>query len=477
MTNTVTTIRRDNAGFTFEGTTSGCSRITVKIVFQDSSGNLVSRESAPVNPNVQTGGWTVTIPAGDFADFSATAEICGGTPKIFITCLDDGTEQELQGPPVECPDVPPPDDRGCPDITLSVDVSDDCESGTRSAAVSVTVVPFAQASVDFGDGSAQESVNLQQVNVQGTTIGTGAASHNYTAPNAGSTTFQATVTIAGRPECFAVIDVAIAACPQGPPPNCPRRVKLRIEDANGVDVTEQVEDGQCLPPGRYWVRATTEPLGVPATFIWNVDGANAQVGQRDVVAITGDRLTIELGTTFRSVSVIVAGCDMSDGIDLRPCLPPNDDDGNGNGDHDNGGTDNGDEGGGCLLLRVLALAFLVVGLVLTVAGIATGNEVLCFVGVGLMAVGIILLFIWLFSCASVSGCRVLQRIIQILEAILLLMALVALVGIFTAPACAGGVAVDGAFLGILLSLLHRVFDLRRCRWQRDWLDDLLGLGR
>jgi hypothetical protein len=60
------------------------------------------------------------------------------------------------------------------------------------------------------------------------------------------------------------------------------------------------------------------PAGATNTFIWSVDGQAAEVGERDVVSIDGDELTIQLNTEFRSVSVIAAGC-ASDGIDLRPC--------------------------------------------------------------------------------------------------------------------------------------------------------------
>jgi hypothetical protein len=91
-----------------------------------------------------------------------------------------------------------------------------------------------------------------------------------------------------------------------------------VFDANGTDVTARIEDGECLPPGRYVVRAGIVPAGATTAFAWSVDGFPAAVGQRDVVAINGPQLTINLATAFRSVSVIAAGC-ATDGIDLRPC--------------------------------------------------------------------------------------------------------------------------------------------------------------
>ena len=73
---------------------------------------------------------------------------------------------------------------------------------TRSVGLSLAANPFSAglaADVDFGDGTATESVNFSVV--PGTNIGIASAVHNYSAPATGTATFPVTVTIAGRPDC------------------------------------------------------------------------------------------------------------------------------------------------------------------------------------------------------------------------------------------------------------------------------------
>ena len=217
---------------------------------------------------------------------------------------------------------------GCPQVTISPDPGE-CVNGTRSVGFSLVANPFSsgmQADVDFGDGST-DTVDFVSVDLGGgLVIGSGPASHNYSVPGSGTTSFHVTVTIAGRPECVTEIDISVDRCPAAPPPppppppgRCPvEEVRLRVFDSTGTDVTRRIEQGQCLPPGRYVVRARIVPAGATTAFTWNVDGQAAVVGQRGVTAINGAQLTIELATAFRSVSVIAAGC-ASDGVDLRPC--------------------------------------------------------------------------------------------------------------------------------------------------------------
>jgi hypothetical protein len=213
-------------------------------------------------------------------------------------------------------------------VTVTADPAADCQGQTRSVSLSLVANPFTTAAeVDFGDGTASETVNFTSLDLGGgIIIGQAAANHTYSVPGTGTTTFQATVTIAGRPDCVTPIDVAVDTCPTTPPTTppgkCPvDRLTLEVLDPNGNPVTAQLEAGTCLPPGRYVIRANIIPPGSTTSFAWRVDGIVAAVGQRGVVAITGARLTIDLTTSFRSVSVIAAGC-ASDGVDLRPCKPP-----------------------------------------------------------------------------------------------------------------------------------------------------------
>ena len=153
-------------------------------------------------------------------------------------------------------------------------------------------------------------------------IGQAAAGHPYSVPGTGATAFQVTVTVVGRPECVTTVDVEIDNCPSAPsepPEECPvEQVTLRVADSNGIDVTPRIEAGECLSPGQYVVRADIVPAGATTAFAWRVDGFAATIGQTGVVAITGAQLTIDLTTSFQSVSVIAARC-ASDGVDLRPC--------------------------------------------------------------------------------------------------------------------------------------------------------------
>ncbi len=216
----------------------------------------------------------------------------------------------------------------CPAVTVTVDVGDQCVDGTRSVSLSLLADPFTSglaADVDFGDGSPNETVSFTSVTVAGTAIGMTSVVHTYSVPGTGATTFQVTVTIAGRVECVTRVDVPIDRCrvpDKQPPQGCPvDQLTLQLFDANGTDVTAQAEAGECLPPGRYVVRSNVVPAGVTDLFNWWVDGIAAAVGQLDVVAIADEQLTIDLATEFRSVSVVAASC-ASDGIDLRPCPKP-----------------------------------------------------------------------------------------------------------------------------------------------------------
>ena len=230
--------------------------------------------------------------------------------------------------------------------------------------------------------------------------------------------------------------------------------QLQILDSNRRDVTGE----DCLPPGDYTVQAIS-PTGAGNTFRWSVNNVV------DATA-TGATLQVNLGNDDEKNVTLEASreeCRATATVTLRTCPPAQ-----------NGG----DESCGCTVLRILALALIFIGFGLVVAGMATANPVLCGIGIGSMTAGLGLLLVWVFLCASAAGCLILQRMIQILEITLAVIGLVALLGFVIGQApCALGLALDGVFLGFILSLLHRVFNASDCEWQRDWLDDLLGLSR
>ena len=304
----------------------------------EAADGVASTDATIHDPGVEAHG---VVPAGNERVFTATFTLfdttifkgeCGDVPTATIgllaVCVDDAQCRHAlvwdQAIPCEG------GRRDCElNITLTSDVSDQCVTTSRGVALTIVVNPPAQglsAEVDFGDGST-EIVSIDSIDVGGgIVIAIATVNHDYSVPGNGTITFTITVSIVGRPECQETLDVTLDQCPDDgpppppPPPRCPvERVTLIVLDENGTNVTTLAE-GDCLPPGTYEVRAVIEPSGATDTFLWRVDGESAEVGERDVVSIDGDELTIQLNTSFRSVSVIAAGC-ASDGIDLRPCEP------------------------------------------------------------------------------------------------------------------------------------------------------------
>jgi hypothetical protein len=253
------------------------------------------------------------------ADTTLVRGRCGSRRKLGVLAVCDKDEKCRDSigweQPIDCV-------TDCPVVTITPSVSD-CAGQTRNVSLSLVANPLSgglAADVDFGDGSSTEPVSFAAV--PQTTVGSAATGHSYAAPATGTSTFQITVTIHGRPECVTTADVTVDACPAAPPPGrCPVDQVTLVVDSNGTDVTAQVANGQCLPPGRYRVRAHIVPPHATTAFTWNVDGSAAVVGHRGVVAIQGAQLTIDLTTQSRSISVIAAGC-ASNGVDLHPCKPP-----------------------------------------------------------------------------------------------------------------------------------------------------------
>jgi hypothetical protein len=316
------------------GTVEDCSGLQVAVFGSqppadaDISDGEVSKPATILAPGVSAHG---VSPTGNERVFTVTFTLddttsikgrCGSVKQLGLltVCDDDDKCRDaiVWDKPIDCVQAE------CPQITITPDVHDDCVNQTRSVGLSLAANPFSaglSADVDFGDGTS-ETVDFSVV--PGTNIGIAPAVHNYSAPATGTVTFHVTVTIAGRPDCVTTAEVDVGACPAAPPgpgqgQPCPvDQIRLRVTNSNNTDVTAQIEDGACLPPGRYRVRAQIVPAGATTAFAWRVDGIAAAVGQRGVVAIAGAQLTIDLTTAFRSVSVIAAGC-ASDGVDLRPC--------------------------------------------------------------------------------------------------------------------------------------------------------------
>lgn len=183
---------------------------------------------------------------------------------LLAVCDDDDKcrDAKFWDKPVDC------EAAGCPQVTITFDPAE-CVNQTRGISLSLVANPFStglQADVDFGDGTVG-TVDFVSMDLGGgIVIGSGTAAHNYSVPGSGQASFHVTVTIAGRPECVTTIDIPLDRCPASTPPpppgRCPvERITLRVFDASGADVTARLEDGACLPPGRYVVRAEIVPAG------------------------------------------------------------------------------------------------------------------------------------------------------------------------------------------------------------------------
>jgi hypothetical protein len=302
-------------------------------VVEDCSGVKVGLFDHPVSPGDSLDGAQGAVPAtilgpnvGAHGVFPADNEkVFTATITLNDTTIIKGDCKEPPGPGIigvlaAC-EINPDECRGdflwdqpidcegseCPELSVQVDVSDEC-----SASLSIVVVPFVPGlniSIDFGDGTSETVAIQEGLTVAGVILGQAAVVHVYQAAN--DTTFQAVVTISGRPECTAEIDIPVRAC-EGV--DCPvTQVRLELDPP-----VPGFQEGDCLAPGNYTIAAMVDPSGATASFSWSVDGFQAIVGQRDVTAISGNLLTLQLQDSPRSVSVIGAGC-RSDGIDLRPC--------------------------------------------------------------------------------------------------------------------------------------------------------------
>jgi PKD domain len=277
-----------------------------------------------VSPSGNERVFTVTYTLDDTTNIKGRCGslLSGQGMGLLAVCDDDEKcrDAKFWNKPVDCEGT----GAGCPDVTITFDPNETCVDQTRSVSFSLVANPFSpglQAEVDFGDGSAVETVDFIEVDIGGgNSIGTAPVVHNYSLPGSGQASFHVTVTIAGRAECVTEIDIPVDRCPTPPPPGrCPvEQIRLRVIDSSGTDVTQQVGAGRCLPPGRYVVQVDILPVGATTAFAWWVDGIPAGVGSGGVAAINGPRLTIDLTTASHSVSVVAAGC-APEGVDLRPC--------------------------------------------------------------------------------------------------------------------------------------------------------------
>jgi len=139
--------------------------------------------------------------------------------------------------------------------------------------------------------------------------------------------------------------------------------------------------------------------------------------------------------------------------------------------------EDGPEGCGCSLLRILGLVFLVVGLVLVIGGVCSVVPPIAIFGAVLALIGALLLIWWALCCASV-GCRALERLMGSINLLIVafgvIAAVLAIIAAIAAAAgnplglgCAGAAASSAGYLAILNIILWCIFRNRGCVWQAD----------
>jgi hypothetical protein len=355
----------------------------------------------------------------------------------------------------------------CPDITLEAQLDGGCDDeGNRIVHLELLFTPphpdFVR--VEFGDGrEVTLNANNQAV------VETDLVFH----PDDLDELTVTAVVLDGELEeiCRQELPLAGPLEPCGPP--CPQQIHLLV--GGDSDLTAAVEGGECLPPGRYVITADVEPAGQTVALTWSVDGAPASVGVAGVVAFDAASLTIELVDDNRSIAATVDGCTgVADGLDLRACRPDDEPV-----DEPVDEPPNQEEGLLCALLRIIGIILIALGYILTVIGLLFPPplSLLCYVGVGLLFVGVILLLIWAFVCATDAECRILQAVINVIRAMLLLILIFGVIGLTRDPLCAALLLGNGALLGIVLGQLFLVFIRKRCVWEPGIGDLIFAVRR
>ena len=127
---------------------------------------------------------------------------------------------------------------------------------------------------------------------------------------------------------------------------------------------------------------------------------------------------------------------------------------------------------GCAILRIVALALLIPGLVAIIGGACSANAVAIGAGVAAALVGAALLVVWALFCAPTAGCLAFQRLIGVVNLLITVVAVIAavlailgLVGIEIGWPCFLGALGDLSILSALQLILWQIFLSQGCQWQ------------
>lgn len=120
---------------------------------------------------------------------------------------------------------------------------------------------------------------------------------------------------------------------------------------------------------------------------------------------------------------------------------------------------------GCGAARIIGLALIFAGIALLIGGSCSGNVLIAGIGVAVFLFGAAIIVAWTFLCPSISRCFALNRIIQMLELLTIVLAIAAVVfAIFGIdPGCVIGVIVGTGLVGALVAILDPIAQAIGCR--------------
>ncbi|KIT18103.1 hypothetical protein [Jannaschia aquimarina] len=222
--------------------------------------------------------------------------------------------------------------------------------------------------------------------------------------------------------------------------SCPEGLDLVVQAAGGAAV--DLSTG-CLPPGTYTV-VVTNPVPPPWTYVWTING---------IIDTTtnGPAHTVDVpagATASVRVEASAPGCQtVSNAIGLEGC------------------TSGGGGGGfGCDGLLIAAITALIIGGILIVVGVCTGNGIVTGLGIASAVVGLVLLALWVIFCRTSTSCSVLASLRCLLNWLVILALFVSvLMAIFGSLPCAATAALTGVSWGSLSVLLTDVMVSAGCK--------------
>lgn len=339
----------------------------------------------------------------------------------------------------------------CPDVDWSADISPQCDAnGRRTVTVRATIVfPGTDISASLLNGQGQliaSGTQAGDLTLVSPALSLGGGDHDF------SLQIQTPVPASCRPDLEHT--VSVLNCPGGT--TCPTVAWNPNVSANcNPDNTRNVT-----------VSATVTSFGAPVTAELRDPQGNvldtATTPANGAATLDSGPLTLAAGNHQFRVAFTAGlpqGCaaDTSNVVTVPAC---------------GGGGGGGTESLGCAILRIVALALLIPGLVAIIGGACSANAVAIGAGVAAALFGAALLVVWALFCAPAAGCLAFQRLIGVVNLLITVVAVIAalfavlgLLGIVVGWPCLLGALADGVILSVLQLALMQIFLAQGCQWQ------------